>query len=174
MIGLEQTTMIPLVAVFIAAIVAFIAFLQWQTAREKVLLDLFDKRFAVYDELRAAVAQRHEPTASSDFARAASRAQFLFGPKVQTFLEEIQQDLHLEPVKRSLLSQPIPKDRKEAVDAELAVLTNRLIRFSMDFDERVASYMNHHQKALRLRQSLVEVARSALKWLAPQSSGGER
>ena len=49
--------MIPLsyVTAFIAAVVAVIAILQWNTAREKVLLDLFDKRFAVYDELRLIV-----------------------------------------------------------------------------------------------------------------------
>jgi hypothetical protein len=38
---------------FIALIVAVIAFLQWATARQKVVFDLFDKRFAVYQELRA-------------------------------------------------------------------------------------------------------------------------
>lgn len=143
----ETSNVIPLVTAFIAAIVAVIAFLQWQTAREKVLLDLFDKRFEVYDELRAAVARRHHQTSSSDFARAASRAQFLFGPKVQTVLEQIQKDLHLEPVQRSLLSQSISEDRKEAVDAELADRTNRLNRFFQEFDELVAPYMNHHQKA---------------------------
>ena len=45
--------MISYVTAFIAGVVAVIALLQWQTARAKVLLDLFDKRFAVYDELYA-------------------------------------------------------------------------------------------------------------------------
>lgn len=139
--------MISLVTAFIAAIVALIAFLQWQTAREKVLLDLFDKRFEVYAELRAAVTQRHDQTSSSDFARAASRAQFLFGPKVQTLLEQIQKDLHREPVLRSILSQLISEDRKKAVDVELADCTNRLNRFLQEFDASVAPYMSHHQKA---------------------------
>jgi hypothetical protein len=142
--------MIPLsyVTAFIAAVVAVIAVLQWNTSREKVLLDLFDKRFAVYDELRAAVGRRDDQTASSDFARAASRAQFLFGLEVQTFLEERRKDLEREPVLRNLLKQPIPEDRKQSVDAELADCTNRLIRFLGDLDELVAPYMNHHQKAL--------------------------
>ena len=83
--------MIPLVTAFIAAVVAFIAFLQWQTAREKVLLDLFDKRFAVYEELRS-VMGRHlgsgiDEPAFYNFVRTVSRAKFLFGPEVQTFLE---------------------------------------------------------------------------------------
>jgi len=69
--------MIPLVTAFIAAVVAFIAFLQWQTAREKVLLDLFDKRFAVYEELRS-VMGRHlgsgiDEPAFYNFVRTVSR-----------------------------------------------------------------------------------------------------
>jgi hypothetical protein len=178
MMGLEQTAMIPLVTAFIAAIVAVIAFLQWRTAREKVLLDLFDKRFAVYDELRAVVGRRHttgiDQRDTFDFARAASRAQFLFGPKVRTFLDETQIDLNRAMTERNLQPRPVPEDQSETVRAELVARLNRLSDFSKDFDVLVAPYMNHHQKALRLRQSLVEVARSALKWLAPQSSGGER
>jgi hypothetical protein len=166
--------MIPLVTAFIAFIVAVIAFLQWQTAREKVLLDLFDKRFAIYDELRAAVGQRHDQASYFAFLRAASRARFLFGSEVQTFLEERRDDLAHEPVELNLLSQPISEDRKDAVEAVLRDRADRLSRFYIDLDVLVAPYMNHHQKALRLRQSLVEVARSALMWLAPQSSGGER
>jgi hypothetical protein len=73
----EHITMIPLVTAFIAAVVAFIAFLQWQTAREKVLLDLFDKRFAVYEELRS-VMGRHlgsgiDEPAFYNFVRTVSR-----------------------------------------------------------------------------------------------------
>jgi hypothetical protein len=136
------------VTAFIAAVVAVIAFLQWHTAREKVLLDLFDKRFAVYDELRAAVGQRHDQASYFDFLRAASRARFLFGPKVQTFLDETRDDLAHEPVELNLLSQPISEDRKDAVEAVLRDRADRLSRFYLDLDELVAPYMNHHQKAL--------------------------
>ncbi len=49
---------------------AVIAFLQWKTAREKVLLDLFDKRFAVYDELRSVVVDP-QPKCAEPILRAA-------------------------------------------------------------------------------------------------------
>jgi hypothetical protein len=49
------TIFIGVLSTIVAACVAFIAWLQWRTAEEKVRLDLFDRRFAVYDELRAAV-----------------------------------------------------------------------------------------------------------------------
>ena len=155
--------MIPLVTAFIAAVVAFIAFLQWQTAREKVLLDLFDKRFAVYEELRS-VMGRHlgsgiDEPAFYNFVRTVSRAKFLFGPEVQTFLEERRKDLG-RAYQRNVQPQPVPEDRSAAVQAERLARADRLSDFSKDFDELVAPYMNHHQKALR--QSLVEVAHSAI------------
>jgi hypothetical protein len=162
--------MISDLTAFIAVLVALITFLQWVTAREKVRLDLVDKRFAVYDELRTGMG-RHlgggvlgavrdlgsvgrdlgigiDKAALSDFVRAVSRAQFLFGPEVQTFLEERQKDLDRETTLKSLLSQPIPEDRRGAAAAELAALLRRLADFFRDFDQLAAPYMNHHQKAL--------------------------
>jgi hypothetical protein len=44
--------MITYLTAFIGAAVELIAFLQWNTARDKVLLDLFDKRFITYEDLR--------------------------------------------------------------------------------------------------------------------------
>src|SRR5277367_2274675 len=84
---------------FIALIVAVIAFLQWATARQKVVLDLFDKRFAVYEELRKKIEEcfaRKCVSTLSDleaFAAPAGRAQFLFGPEVVSYLEAIRKDL---------------------------------------------------------------------------------
>jgi hypothetical protein len=83
--------------VIIALIVAFISALQWITARQKVVLDLFDKRFAVYDELRVAITPHLGRMSTVEdmvkFNRAANRAQFLFGPEVTSFLEERLVDL---------------------------------------------------------------------------------
>jgi hypothetical protein len=149
--------MIPLsyVTAFIAAVVAVIAILQWNTAREKVLLDLFDKRFAVYDELRSIVGRDGiDQTAIFDFKRAASRAQFLFGSEVQTFLKEREADLIREMIERTVQPRPSSEDQREAVDAAKLARLDHLSNFSKDFDEKVAPYMNHHQKALtdQLRQ----------------------
>jgi len=43
------------VAPITAAIVAWIAFQQWQTARQKLILDLFDRRFAAYSDFSNSV-----------------------------------------------------------------------------------------------------------------------
>src|SRR5579863_7832062 len=143
--------MIPLVTAFIAAVVAVIAFLQWQTAREKVLLDLFDKRFDVYDELRSVLRQRSEGGFDTfsliDFERAATRAQFLFGPEVQTFLHERVGDLVNESVDQYRVKR-VNEDQRAEVEAQLASIVERLSHFVRDLDKLVAPYMNHHQQAL--------------------------
>jgi Tfp pilus assembly protein PilN len=145
--------MIPLVTLFVGAVVAGIAFLQWRTAREKVLLDLFDKRFALYEELRSIVGRwlgsGIDQPAFFDFTRAASRSQFLFGPEVQTYLEGRRIDLSREMTSRNIVEpRPPPEDRREAVYTELVARKDRLSNFFTDFDLLVAPYMNHHQKAL--------------------------
>jgi hypothetical protein len=143
--------MISGLTAFVAVIVAVIAFLQWVTAREKVRLDLFDKRFAVYDELRAAMSLHlggDTGPAFLEFARAVSRARFLFGPEVQAFLEDREKDLGREMTLKGLLPQPIPEDQRGETAAELAALLRRHADFRRDFDQLVAPYMNHHQKAL--------------------------
>lgn len=47
-------TLAALLTPTIGITVAIIAFLQWRTAHQKVLLDLFDRRQAVYSKLEAA------------------------------------------------------------------------------------------------------------------------
>jgi hypothetical protein len=124
------------------SVTGYFAFRQWQTAREKLLLDLFEKRFAIYEELLSAVVGRQiDQTTYLGFKSAASRARFLFGPKVQTFLDRTSQDL-LETVAQSLRTEPIPEDQSAA-----AARLNRLNDFSNALGEKVAPYMNHHQKA---------------------------
>ena len=83
--------MINWLTAVIALIVASITFLQWVTARQKVVLDLFDKRFAVYEELREVMGRHITQGINSmedigKFTQAASRAQFLFGPETTSFL----------------------------------------------------------------------------------------
>jgi hypothetical protein len=118
---------------------------QWRTAKDKLLLALFDKRFDLYQELRAVVGRRNDPTSLFDFGRVASRAQFLFGPEVQTFLKESLNDLRNEKLIREVLPG-INEDRREAMEGEQHDRLTRLNRFFKDFDKLVAPYMSHHQR----------------------------
>ncbi|WP_029620233.1 hypothetical protein [Pseudorhizobium marinum] len=76
----------------IAAAVAWIAWQQWQTARHKVMLDLFDRRFAVFMDAREIVShggQRDrlkDPGLPNDIV---ARGRFLFGSEILDQLEEL-------------------------------------------------------------------------------------
>jgi hypothetical protein len=132
-----------ILTVTIAAIVAFIAWLQWRTADEKVVLDLFDKRFAVYEELRNGIypARSGDQNAVLGFKVATLRAQFLFGAEVTTFLEATASDLAEAMVKSK--SSPLPSP--EHSEAALA-RANRLNAFFGKLDTLVVPYMKHHRK----------------------------
>jgi hypothetical protein len=43
------------IAAVTAIFVALVAFLQWRTAQQKAVLDLFEKRYAIYEIVRSAV-----------------------------------------------------------------------------------------------------------------------
>ncbi len=146
------STTASILTVTIAAIVAFIAWLQWRTAREKVVLDLFDKRFAMYDEMRAVVTRytQHgiDDAGYNQFLRASSRAQFLFGPEVKVFLEATKVDLMWEMATSTIDPRtPVPPEKRETVSAEWVERKNRLSAFPRTFDQMVSPYLKHHQKA---------------------------
>jgi hypothetical protein len=136
---------------YIAAIVAFIAFLQWVTARQKVVLDLFDKRFALYEELRGVIGRHvtHGVTSVEDtqkFTLAASRAQFLFGPEITSYLEERRIDLSRASFEHMHPPGPLPEERRKAREDDHVARLDRLSNFYRDFDMLVAPYMKHTQK----------------------------
>jgi hypothetical protein len=140
------------VATVVAALTAvvvtgYFAHRQWRTAKDKLLLDLFDKRFALYEELRAAVVRRGiDQNSVLDFKRAISRAQFLFGPEVQTFLERTAKDLSRAMVEQIREPSAVAEDQREAYQADLIALLDRLVNFFNDFDQLIAPYMSHHQR----------------------------
>jgi hypothetical protein len=142
--------MVNWLTAFIALIVACIAFLQWITARQKVVLDLFDKRFAVYEELRGVIGRYsgHGPNLEDigKFTQAASRAQFLFGSEITEFLQHRRLDLTREFVARERDPQPITEAQRKAAEDEYVARLNRLTDFFRDFDVLVAPYMKHTQK----------------------------
>ncbi len=76
----------------IGTIVAWIAWRQWKTAHEKVKLDLFDRRFAVFMDVREIVSQGGMRDRLSDQGlpnEVVARGRFLFGPEILKQLEEL-------------------------------------------------------------------------------------
>ena len=88
-----------LVAAITAAFVAVIAFLQWRTAQQKAVLDLFEKRFKIYEVVKSCVDQmRTNPEdfgneRQREFLKVRDEASFFFGDDVQKYLERLRKDL---------------------------------------------------------------------------------
>jgi hypothetical protein len=87
--------MIQVVATLVIAMfAAAIAYGQWRAAHEKLILDLFDRRLAVYSEIREIVADIVRSDASGAmvyiaFYRAIDKAEFLFGNDVASYLARL-------------------------------------------------------------------------------------
>jgi hypothetical protein len=78
----------------VAAIVALIiAYLQWQTAQTKVAIEIHAARYAIYQDLRDAIAifaqeLRFSQEAQAKYMDAQRRARFYFGAEVDQYLDE--------------------------------------------------------------------------------------
>ena len=125
-------------ATAIAFLAAAIAFGQFYTARQKLVLDLFERRLETVMALRAALqsAMAHisEPKLEhmSTFWQAMEGARFLFGPEVITYLEEVS--ARLSPL-RSLGQTPEDHHPVEA-----------LYKINVKLDELLLPYMWMQQK----------------------------
>lgn len=141
----------------LAATVAYIAFQQWRTARNKLKLDLFDRRFAAYEELRRTVSTfrnlQHQPEADAIVALAPT-FQYLFGSSVsQDILQmggvamqvaQIRRDLALPP---DMIGREVPSAQRLKWEAAEQEILDVLIRF----DARYRAVIIGTNAALRLQ-----------------------
>jgi hypothetical protein len=79
-------------------IAAYIAWQQWHSSHDRLVLDLFDRRFQVFHELTRAILEAfHKPNAGvndlAKFDAASEKARFLFGPEVLEYLNSIRTHL---------------------------------------------------------------------------------
>ena len=80
----------------IAIVATYIAWQQWKTNQLKLHLDRYDRRLKVYEEVRQilSIIGRDAKASYDDllkFKRAVSEADFLFGPDIPAYIEEIYQ-----------------------------------------------------------------------------------
>jgi hypothetical protein len=83
--------------VLVAFIAAFIAYLQWVTAHQKVVVDLFDRRrkaFELVEDALRPVFREAEVSgeALTKLIEAKSHCRFLFGKDVNEYLDRLQRD----------------------------------------------------------------------------------
>jgi hypothetical protein len=84
-----------IVAAITAVFVAAVAFLQWRTAQQKAVLDLFDRRHAIYEVVRNAVgtmtsnSNAFDQSREAEFMQVMERAYFFFGDDVCKYLDQL-------------------------------------------------------------------------------------
>ena len=78
---------------FIAVVAVYIGWQQWKTNALKSKLDLFDRRFKVFEEARKILGRMYtvgvKDEELSQFVTETAEAEFLFGPEIRKYLDEI-------------------------------------------------------------------------------------
>lgn len=92
---LEITTILAgLLTPMIGVIAVYIAWQQWKTSHQKLMLDLYDRRLRVYEEVvkvLSIVVRDADITYEklAVFRAAVAEADFIFGPEIVSFIDEI-------------------------------------------------------------------------------------
>ena len=93
---LEQAVEIlkGLLTPLIAVVTAYIAWQQWQTNRQKLIFDIYERRLHVYEEVRKilSIILRDGTASHHDLLRfrtSVSEADFLFGREITEYIDEI-------------------------------------------------------------------------------------
>jgi len=117
----------------IAVVATYIAWQQWQTNRQKLVLDRYDRRLRVYEEIRKilSIILRDAKASYEDllkFRTSVSEADFLFGPEITEYIDEIyKRGLKLQYWSGEYrdYTQPKPEgyDHKKVVDGMHSELT---------------------------------------------------
>lgn len=150
----------PLATVIAAGAAAYVAFRigraqadtsagMLRATRERLALDLFDRRWQIIEELRKAVARVLREGASDtdvfmDFARASARAEFLFGSEVIEFLKKTQKTLASLPA-TAMRARTENPDRERYIDREAELITE-LSAFFEILDQLIRPYMAMTQR----------------------------
>jgi hypothetical protein len=126
--------MVPLVAVLGVAI----AYRQWRTAQNKLKLDLFEKRFAVYDAARRLLATVMTSGRVSDeemfkFFAGTREAKWLLDAGVAHYLDKElrRQMLQLQTLNAELEGLPVGPDRSANVKAQTEIKTWMLEQYEV-------------------------------------------
>jgi hypothetical protein len=88
----------PFVAAVVALVASAIQYNQWRTARDKLRLDLFDKRMEIYNQLSMFVErqmhkERFTPEEMAAFERSMNSAQFIFGRETSAYIATLKSHL---------------------------------------------------------------------------------
>lgn len=130
----------------IAALAAWIAFRQFQIARNRLKLDLFDRRMEVYSTVRESLSniarQGNLPQEQQiQYLHGMRNARWLFGPEVYNYLDKTlwQKIVDLE-LHNTMSKDSEDPDRAKHIQ-ERAETMKWMIRQYKEFDELVEKYL---------------------------------
>lgn len=116
--------MLTFATFLVSCVLAFIAWQQWQLAQNKLRLDLFDRRYKVYDALRtflSCVVGKANFTDAQlfEFYAGTSDAEFLFGPEVIDYLAQVRKHaLNMQLHQKIFQPMPVGEERSRHIQAE--------------------------------------------------------
>jgi hypothetical protein len=112
----------------IALLTGLIAYRQWKTGQDKLKLDLFDRRFALYEKARELLARRAtsgklEGGDVVEFIRGTRSSKWLFNQQIAAYFEkEIgERGLELETLISELEGLPAGAERSKNVEKQRAI-----------------------------------------------------
>jgi len=127
-------------------VAAYVVWRQWRTSQDRLVLDLFERRFQVFQELtRATTDSLSKPQVSvqdlANFDAATEKARFLFGPEVHSYLGEIRR-LLIEVIAfgRALAEMP-DGPRRKIVENSVVEAMNKMHGFYERLADLVTPYL---------------------------------
>ena len=137
----------------IALLVAVVGILQWRTAHQRAVLDLFDRRMDAYEAIRKSLAPiitsgQTNQEAFNEFARTISRVPFMFGDKVVEYLGDLKKQIstHLTLSDQRLIDAASEQERARYTKIKGDAFS-KVNAFYDEFPTLIKSYVRMHQKA---------------------------
>ena len=129
---------------------AEIAERNWQTSNEKIVLELFERRLKIYEDIRDVIGEiMRSGEASNDvffrYGIAIDRVPYFFGPNVQAYLEQIRIhiiDLHLA---NQMMADHNNPERNSWIERR-SVHFSAVTAFYKDAPPLFRPYLQAHQK----------------------------
>jgi hypothetical protein len=137
--------------VSIAGFAGLIGYRQWRTAHEQVVLDLFERRMAVYDAAREVVSEvLRDGSANSGsffkYVRATDRLAMMFGDDVVKYSDKTKDRINRMAYHTSMISVgPQVEEYNTHVQRQTELMTE-LSKFFEEFSALIVLYVRMTQK----------------------------
>jgi hypothetical protein len=131
----------------VAVLGSFIAYRQWRLAQNKLKLDLFDRRFAVYEAARALLASIMTSGKAKDeelfkFMSATREAKWLLDTAIAKYLDEVlyHKALDLQVLASELEGVPVGDVRTKNVQAQSEIKKWFMAQYKV-LDDQFSPYL---------------------------------